>query len=96
MYKGKIEESGRGIIYQYVGNNMVSTTEQIQQLYKEIQNIIPDVNFSLKFMNDIFDDENDDNNYYIEVKYYNEVQGETKKYIDLQLIKHISFKQVSQ
>ena len=47
-------------------------------------------------MNDIFDEDNDDNNYYVEVKYYNEVQEEQKKFVELQLIKHVSFKKVNQ
>lgn len=95
MYKDKIEKNGKGIIYQYIGKDMVSTTEQIQKLYQEIQNIIPDIDFQLYFINDVFDEENDNNNYYVEIKYYTEISEETKKYIDLQLIKHISFKKVN-
>ena len=93
FYKEKIDENGIGIIYQKVDNNIVSTNQQIQNLYIEIQNIIPEISFQLKFKNDIYENSND-NNYYVDIVYYDNVKEDVKKYVENQLIIHIKFNKV--
>lgn len=94
FYNGKIEENGNGIIYQKVDKDVMSTNQQIQMLYKEIQNIIPSISFQLKFKNDIFEDMNDEN-YYIDIQYYNNISQKTQQYIENQLITHVIFTKVN-